>query len=51
MARKIAKDKGREYKKINLRPTVRAQHKSGWLNNASPAFWRLLGYMDKHPDF
>lgn len=42
VARKIAADRGREYKPVKLRPTVRAQSTSGWLNNAAPAFWRLV---------
>lgn len=42
VGRKIAKDKGRIYQNLKLRPTVRAQHTSGWLNNASPVLWKLL---------
>ena len=46
VARKIAQDKGRTYQKVNLRPTARAQPRSGWLNNATPAFFKLLRYAD-----
>lgn len=42
IGRKIAQEKGREYRPVKLRPTPRATHTSGWLNNAAPALWRLL---------
>jgi hypothetical protein len=46
VARKIARDKGWKHKAVKLRPTVRAQPRSGWLNNAAPAFWRYLIYLE-----
>ncbi len=51
MARKIAEQKGRTYKRINLRPTVRAQSTSGWLNNSAPAFWKLLDHIERERYF
>ncbi len=46
VGRKIAKDKGWKYRAVKLRPTVRAQSTSGWLNNAAPAFWVLVKHLD-----
>ncbi len=42
IARKIAADRGKVYHPVKLRPTVRAQNTSGWLNNAAPAFWKIV---------
>jgi hypothetical protein len=42
VGRKIAADRGRKYRAVKLRPTVRAQSTSGYLNNAAPAFWLLV---------
>lgn len=41
VARKIAKEKGRKYNKVRLRPTARGSDQSSWLNNATPAFLEL----------
>ena len=46
VGRKIAKDKGWKYRAVKLRPTVRAQSTSGWLNNAAPAFWILVKHLE-----
>jgi hypothetical protein len=46
VGRRIARDKGWKYKAVKLRPTVRAQPRSGWLNNAAPAFWKYLVYLE-----
>jgi hypothetical protein len=42
VGRKIAKDRGREYQAMKLRPTARGVRTSAWLNNAAPALWKLL---------
>ncbi len=50
VGRKIAADKGRKYRALKLRATVRAQPTSGWLNNAAPAFWVLVKHLEKVGD-
>jgi hypothetical protein len=42
IGRKIAAERGHEYKNLKLRPTARATNSSGWLNNATPALLALL---------
>lgn len=42
VGRKIAKEKGKEYQPVKLRPTARGVKTSSWLNNATPAMWELL---------
>lgn len=46
VARKIAEEKGLTYQPVNLRPTARSQPRSSWLNNSTPAFFKLLRYQD-----
>jgi hypothetical protein len=46
VGRKIAASKGWKYRAVKLRPTVRAQPTSGWLNNSAPAFWVLVKHLE-----
>lgn len=48
VARRIAEDKGREYRPLKLRPTARAVPTSSWLNNASPALLEYVGRVTRH---
>lgn len=47
VGRRIAQEKGKEPKRLHLRPTARAVGTSAWLNNATPA---LLQILDRLPD-
>jgi len=42
VGRKIAKERGREYRPMKLRKTARGQPKSAWLNNSAGVFLRFL---------
>lgn len=42
IGRKIAAERGLEYRRVKLRPTARATDNSGWLNNATPALLQML---------
>lgn len=42
VGRKIAKERGREYRPLKLRKTARGQPNSAWLNNSAGVFRRLL---------
>lgn len=51
VARKIAEDRGKTYKRVKCRPTARASGMSGWLNNATPALLQLLDRLEaRTPD-
>lgn len=47
VAQKIAQDKGKKFRRLKLRPTARGHGGSAWLNNAAPAFWQLLQWVEE----